>query len=45
MIGNKVNIKKAEAQFGNADAPGHVTGKSIYVDDIPAMEGILYLKI
>ena len=29
----------------NADAPGHVTGKSIYVDDIPAMEGLLFLKV
>ncbi len=29
----------------NADAPGHVTGRSIYVDDIPAMEGLLVLKI
>ena len=29
----------------NADAPGHVTGKSIYVDDIPTMEGMVFLKI
>ena len=29
----------------NADAPGHVTGRSIYVDDIPAMDGMLYIKI
>ncbi len=29
----------------NIDAPQHVTGKSIYVDDIPGMEGMLYLKI
>ena len=29
----------------NFDAPGHVTGRSIYVDDIPAMEGMLFLKI
>ena len=29
----------------NADAPGHVTGRSIYVDDIPTMEGLLYLRI
>ena len=45
MIDDKINIKKSEAQFGNADAPGHVTGRSIYVDDIPAMEGLLYLRI
>jgi xanthine dehydrogenase large subunit len=29
----------------NMDAPGHVTGRSIYVDDIPVMEGLLALKI
>lgn len=27
------------------DAPNHVTGKSVYVDDIPGMEGMLFLKI
>lgn len=32
-------------QFGNVDAPYHVTGKSIYVDDMPVMEGTLFLKI
>ena len=45
MIDDKINIKKSETQFGNADAPGHVTGRSIYVDDIPGMEGMLFLKI
>jgi len=30
---------------GNIDAAGHVTGRSIYVDDIPVMEGILYVKV
>ncbi len=45
MIDDKINIKRSEAQFGNADATGHVTGRSIYVDDIPAMEGLLYLRI
>ncbi len=29
----------------NIDAAAHVTGKSIYVDDIPVMEGILFVKI
>ncbi len=29
----------------NIDAPHHVTGKSIYVDDIPVMEGMLYIKV
>jgi xanthine dehydrogenase large subunit len=31
--------------IGNVDAPSHVTGKSIYTDDIPVMEGTLYLKV
>ncbi len=31
--------------FGNIDAPNHVTGKSIYVDDIPVMAGIVHIKI
>ena len=29
----------------NIDAPHHVTGKSIYVDDIPVMEVMLYIKV
>ena len=29
----------------NIDAPSHVTGKSIYVDDIPVVEGMLYIKV
>ena len=45
MIDDKINIKKADSMFGNADAPGHVTGRSIYVDDIPAMQGMLYVRI
>ena len=51
MITHK-NIKTASkapsgigVSFGNVDAPNHVTGKSIYVDDIPGMEGMLFLKI
>lgn len=32
-------------QVGNVDAAGHVTGKSIYVDDIPVMEGMLFVKV
>ena len=31
--------------FGNIDAAGHVAGKSIYVDDIPVMEGMLFVKV
>lgn len=30
---------------GNIDAAGHVTGRSVYVDDIPAMEGVLFVKV
>lgn len=32
-------------QVGNIDAANHVTGKSIYVDDIPVMEGMLFVKV
>jgi xanthine dehydrogenase large subunit len=31
--------------LGNIDAAGHVTGRSIYVDDIPVMEGMLFVKV
>jgi hypothetical protein len=31
--------------IGNIEAANHVTGKSIYVDDIPVMEGTLYIKV
>ncbi|MEO7308583.1 MAG: molybdopterin cofactor-binding domain-containing protein [Ferruginibacter sp.] len=30
---------------GNIDAAGHVTGRSVYVDDIPVMEGMLFVKV
>ncbi|MEO6252688.1 MAG: molybdopterin cofactor-binding domain-containing protein, partial [Ferruginibacter sp.] len=30
---------------GNIDAAGHVTGTSVYVDDIPVMEGMLFVKV
>ena len=30
---------------GNIDAANHVTGRSIYVDDIPMMEGVLFVKV
>ncbi len=35
----------ATANVGNIDAAGHVTGKSVYVDDIPVMEGMLFVKV
>ena len=39
------NIPDHKADVGNIDAAGHVTGKSLYTDDIPVMEGTLYLKV
>ena len=41
----QVHSPSSGAAGVNFDAPGHVTGRSIYVDDIPAMEGMLFLKI
>ena len=38
----KIKDKKILA---NIDAVGHVTGKSTYVDDIPTMQGTLFIKI
>ena len=29
----------------NIDARGHVSGRSLYVDDIPVMEGTLFIKV
>jgi len=34
-----------ENNSGNIDAANHVTGRSIYVDDIPMMEGALFVKV
>lgn len=34
-----------EVNGGNIDAANHVTGRSVYVDDIPVMEGMLYVKV
>jgi xanthine dehydrogenase large subunit len=34
-----------ENTIGNIDAAGHVTGRSMYVDDIPVMEGMLFVKV
>lgn len=30
---------------GNIDAANHVTGRSVYVDDIPVMAGMLFVKV
>ncbi|MBA2329205.1 MAG: molybdopterin-dependent oxidoreductase [Flavisolibacter sp.] len=40
-----VTTTTTSVNFVNIDAAGHVTGKSIYVDDVPLMEGTLYAKI
>ena len=45
------NIKAAQsppsggAGVSNFDAANHVTGRSVYVDDIPVMEGMLFVKV
>ena len=49
MSTNK-NIKEVQhssltAEGGNVDANNHVTGRSVYVDDIPVMEGMLFVKV
>lgn len=44
----KVQNSSAEEEktaIGNIDAANHVTGRSTYVDDIPVMEGMLFVKI
>ncbi len=43
IIGNKIEVSKTT--ISNIDAAGHVTGRSIYVDDVPVMEGTLFAKI
>ncbi len=41
MIGQPQQEKK---HLKNLDAPFHVTGKSVYVDDMPVLEGTLYAR-
>lgn len=43
MIAEPTNT--ATVHIPNIDAAGHVTGRSIYLDDIPMMEGTLFAKI
>ncbi|MBK7433065.1 MAG: molybdopterin-dependent oxidoreductase [Chitinophagaceae bacterium] len=42
-----MNVKKPDTTriSGNVDAPGHVTGRSVYVDDIPVIEGMVHVKV
>ncbi len=38
-------IDTGQTTIANIDAAGHVTGRSVYVDDLPVMEGTLFAKI
>ena len=40
-----ISDSKNFKSFTGPDFYNHVAGKSIYVDDIPAMEGMLYVKV
>jgi xanthine dehydrogenase large subunit len=40
-----VTTNTSSPDFPNIDAAGHVTGMSLYVDDVLSMEGTLYAKI
>src|SRR5690349_17146657 len=41
----KKDTEEKVVRFANMDAPGHVTGRSLYVDDVPVMQGTLFAKI
>jgi len=41
----KISIAPLKEDGGNIDAANHVTGRSIYVDDIPVMEGMVHVKV
>ncbi|MFP5040191.1 molybdopterin cofactor-binding domain-containing protein [Parasediminibacterium sp. JCM 36343] len=40
-----LGLNSTNLNYANLDAPMHVTGKSIYTDDIPVMEGTLFVKV
>ena len=47
---NQINIAeqsttKKDSSPVNIDAVGHVTGTSVYVDDIPVMNGTVFIKV
>lgn len=44
-INTVLNSPPAGGDGGNIDAANHVTGRSVYVDDIPVMEGVLFVKV
>ena len=43
------NINETQSPYSGdltgTDVFNHVTGKSVYVDDIPVMEGVLFVKV
>jgi len=41
----KQNTQNTPLPFGNPDAIGHVTGRSLYLDDLPVMQGTLSLLV
>ena len=43
--GQSTPLADGGMEGGNIDAANHVTGKSVYVDDIPVMEGMLFVKV
>ncbi|MGB4843750.1 MAG: hypothetical protein WBP16_04740, partial [Ferruginibacter sp.] len=43
--GRKFSAAEDKTSISNIDAANHVTGKSIYVDDIPVMEAMLFVKV
>lgn len=45
MAGTAIIKYTMNNNLGNIDAANHVTGKSVYVDDIPVTEGTLYIKV
>ncbi|RYY95934.1 MAG: xanthine dehydrogenase [Chitinophagaceae bacterium] len=45
MIASATRPATDTASVPNQDAAGHVTGRSLYLDDLPTPEGTLYAKI
>jgi xanthine dehydrogenase large subunit len=44
-VANNIKNNTSAGLFTGPDFSNHVTGRSIYVDDIPVMEGMLFVKI
>jgi len=45
MTSKNINTSPTNPPPANTDAAAHVSGKSVYVDDIPVMEGALWVKV